>query len=84
MSKTTVPGVRIELAATTDTLLDEIAMPQTRRRDVAKTYALALRSSNKTDWPRVNQAICDRWSVSALKWIKTQAWSEKCFGKDEQ
>jgi hypothetical protein len=71
--------VRFELMACTATLMDEISRPESTRRDVAKTYALALRSSEKTDWKVVNTAIIDRWSVSGLNWIKQQAHSGKCF-----
>jgi len=69
----------IELADPTGTLLREIENKKCTRNVVAKTYALALRSSVETDWGRVNRAIIARWSVSALKWIKNRAWSGKCF-----
>jgi hypothetical protein len=71
----------IELAACERTLLQEIGMKEMKRLDVAKTYALALRSSerDRIDWAKVNRAIIDRWSVSALNWIKERAWSGKCF-----
>jgi hypothetical protein len=59
-------------------LLHEIANGA-KRKSVAMTYALALRSREQTDWARVNQAIVDRWSLSALEWIKQQAWSGGCF-----
>lgn len=70
-----------ELACCESVLLSEIANPAMKRRDVAKTYALALRSSEaKTmDWGKVNRAIIERWSFSALNWIKKAAWSGKCF-----
>jgi hypothetical protein len=71
--------LRIELVDCTRTLLDEIARPEMKRRDVAKTYALALRSSYPTDWHAVNRAIVERWSGSALEWIKKQAWSGRAF-----
>jgi len=70
---------RIELADCTRVLLDEIAHKGATRKDIAKTYALALRSSEPTDWERVNRAIIERWSLSALGWIKTKAWSGKCY-----
>jgi hypothetical protein len=73
-------SIRFELADCTGTLLREIAEPSSKRRDIAKTYALALRSSEATDWKAVNAAIIARWSVSALNWIKEQAHSGKCFG----
>lgn len=71
---------RMELAACTDTLLHEITSGAPRRA-VAQTYRLAMQSSQPTDWPRVNAAILERWSVSGLTWIKQQAWSGKCFGR---
>ena len=71
--------MRMELAGCTQMLLDEIARKEFKRKDIAKTYALALRSSEQTDWARVNAAIVARWSQSALVWIKEQAWSGKAF-----
>ena len=72
------------LADCTNTLLAEIAGKEFTRLDVAKTYALAMRAekygTEKVDWAAVNKAIIERWSVSALNWIKSQAWSGKCFG----
>lgn len=74
-----------ELAGCESTLLQEIADEAFKRRDVAKTYHLALRSSerDRIDWKKVNRAIIERWSVSGLNWIKEQAWSGKCFGEAE-
>jgi hypothetical protein len=73
--------MRIELADCQGVLLDEIADPKMKRLDVAKTYCLALRSSERDtiDWTKVNEAIIARWSKSALLWIKERAWSGKCF-----
>ena len=73
--------MKIELAGCENTLLDEIADPRMKRLDVAKTYCLALRSSERdqVDWKKVNQAIIDRWSCFALAWIKEQAWKGSCF-----
>jgi hypothetical protein len=70
-----------ELANCQNTLLREIADPIVKRLDVAKTYALALRSSEceRVNWKKINYAIVERWSISALEWIKKQAWSGKCF-----
>ena len=51
------------------------------QKSIAMTYALALRSSYKTDWKKVNQMIVDRWSQSSLERIKNMAWSGKCFRK---
>ena len=72
--------VRVELAGCEAMLLREIADPDTTRKQVAQTYALAMRSSETVDWAAVNAAIMARWSVSGLEWIKRQAHSGKCFG----
>lgn len=55
-------------------LLEEIADPRMKRADVAASYALALKTPDEVDWKKVNAAIIERWSLSALKWIKTRAW----------
>ena len=69
----------IELADCTRVLLDEICCKESTRDDIAKTYALAMRSSEETDWFIINKAIIKRWSLGALKYIKDSAWSGKCF-----
>lgn len=71
--------VTIEIVNAEATLLYEIADRKFTRLSVAKTYALALRSSEKIDWPAVNRAILKRWSLHALGWIKRLARSGKCF-----
>ena len=48
------------------------------QRQIAQTYALALRSSWPTDWGRVNKAIVARWP-KGLERIKKLAHSGKCF-----
>ena len=48
------------------------------QRQIAQTYALAIRSSWPTDWPRVNKAITAKWP-KALERIKRMAWSGDCF-----
>jgi hypothetical protein len=56
-------------------ILREIADKRMTRDDVALTYAFGLRDAIDTvDWPKVNQAIIGRWSLSALKYVKTKAW----------
>jgi hypothetical protein len=68
-------AMRIELADPQGQLLEEIADPAMKRRDVALTYGLALRGDvDRVDWPKVNKAIIERWSVAALRWIKDFAW----------
>ena len=70
---------RIELADPEAQLLAEIADKAMKRRDVAMTYRLAWRATlgpdgATVDWPKVNEAIVERWSLSALAFIKKTAW----------
>jgi len=71
----------IELADCERLLLEEIGRPELKRADIAQTYALTLKSSERerVNWAKVNLAIITRWSKSGLHWIKQQAWSGKCF-----
>ena len=69
--------MRIELADPEGQLLEEIADPKMKRRDVAMTYRLALRSRDRVDWGKVNRAIIERWSASGLGWIKEFAWGHR-------
>ena len=69
-------GTRIVLADPEGYLLEEIANPAMKRLDVAKTYRLILASGDqdRVNWRTVNTAVIDRWSESALEWIKRFAW----------
>ena len=71
--------MKMELCCCTSTLLSEIEDKAVTKKHLAMTYALALRSSEETDWPKVNRAILNRWSMSGLHDIKRMAWSGKCF-----
>ena len=71
--------VYLELMDCTNFLLREIADKRFKQIHVAKSYALAVRSSYGTDYVKVNNAIIERWSLSGLKRIKDMAWSGKCF-----
>ena len=73
----------MELCCCTNTLLDEIKIAKTKKQ-IAQTYALALKSSEKTDWALVNRSIIDRWGLKSLKYIKELAWSGKCFSQEVQ
>ncbi len=55
-------------------LLRDIADKRMTRDDIILTYALALRTMGEVDWPKVNHAIIDRWSIAALRYIKDGAW----------
>lgn len=67
-------AITIELAQCTATLLQEIGDKRFTQADVAKTYALAIMSSEATDWTAVNQAIRKRWSLAGLERVKLAAW----------
>ena len=56
------------------TLIQEIAMPEMTRNSLALTYAFAIRSGEAVNWEQVNKAIIERWSRSALEYIKQRAW----------
>lgn len=66
--------MKVELCNCTNVLLGEIADRQFTQKSVALTYAMALASSNPTDWAKVNAAIIQRWSRSGLVRLKTMAW----------
>ena len=68
-----------ELLNVEDVIENEIKLGATQA-SVAKTYALALRSSWPTDWGRVNRAILAKWP-KGLQRIKEKAW-RKCEGKE--
>ncbi len=74
----------LELACCEQTLLREIEDKFFKRLDIAKTYALAMKSSecSSVDWAKVNAAIIERWSLSGLVYIKNQAWSGNCWGRE--
>lgn len=67
-------GGRFVLVCPEQTVEGEIAAGA-KRQDVAETYALALRYCPGADFKRINTAILNRWSVSALRWIKERAWA---------
>lgn len=70
-------SITFEIADVEATIEREIAAKCTQRQ-VAQTYALALKSSWPTDWARVNAAIVARWP-KGLNRVKEMAWSGKCF-----
>jgi hypothetical protein len=72
--------IRAELVDSQGVILREIADERMTRDSVALTYAFCLRQSfdprsrDVVDFATVNRAIMERWSLSALKYIKTKAW----------
>lgn len=72
-----------ELACCDDVIVRECEMGLTQRQ-VAQTYAMALRSSWPTDWARANEAVIKRWSRAGLERVKNMAHSGKCFAEPKK
>lgn len=72
--------MNFEIACVEDVIENEIAQGLSEKQ-IAQTYALALRSSWPTDWKRVNESIIKKWSAEGLAKIKQLAWSGKCFDR---
>jgi hypothetical protein len=73
---------RMELTCCESVILNEIEMGLSQKQ-IAQSYALALRSSWPTDWKKVNEAIIAKWSFKALNRIKEMAWKGTCFPKEQ-
>ena len=67
----------MEIACVELVIENEIKQGCTQRQ-IAQTYALALRSHWPTDWAKVNSMIIAKWP-KGLERIKKMAWSGKCF-----
>ena len=58
-------------------IMNEIEDKAYTRADVAKTYSILLQKATPlATFVRINEAIIKRWSPSALRWIKEQAWKK--------
>lgn len=56
-------------------IMNEIEGEGFTRKDVARTYSILLQKNTPQDkFVEINKAIIKRWSPSALRWIKEQAW----------
>lgn len=70
-------GWRINLVGCTDVILEELACKQSTQKDIAFTYAMAIKSkaqgADTPDWPMINKAILARWSMSGLERVKKRA-----------
>lgn len=65
--------MKIELMDVEETLLEELEH-SVMKKDIAVTYAFAIVSTEKINWPRVNVAIRQKWGVKSLIYIKKLAW----------
>lgn len=66
---------RMMLSHPTLLIEQECARPETKQKDVALTYALAIRDEDVVplDWKRANAAILRRWP-KGLHRVKKMAW----------
>ena len=71
-------GFRTNMVCCTDTICDEVKAKQATQKDIALTYALAIKSeaqgADKPDWSTINHAILARWKMSGLERIKKRAF----------
>ena len=67
--------MNIQLCDCERVLLEEIEHPEFTRDMVALTYAMAIQSEETVNWRKIHEAIIDRWSWSALDYIKRKAWN---------
>lgn len=61
----------------TQQLIAEIARQGSTRDSIAAVYRQGImnqRWGDYVDWPTVNKALSKRYTVSGLKYIKTQVW----------
>ncbi len=78
---TTANGCTLNLIDAHTLIIQEIEAGSTQK-EVAKTYALGLRSEEGFNYKAANEAILKRWKPSGLVRIKEMAWSGKCFDGD--
>lgn len=59
-------------------LLAAVADTKLTRAGMAKAYRTVLNdvARDRVNWRTVNEAIVRRWSVTALEWIKREAWRQ--------
>jgi len=70
--------ISIEIGCVEDVIANEIRLGLNQKQ-IAMTYAFAMRSSWPTDWATVNKMIVSRWSYRGLERIKKMAHSGSCF-----
>jgi len=69
----------MNLVCCTSALLREIADKNAKQKDVALTFAMALKSeaecADRVDWEKVGAAAVERWSPSGWRRIKERGWA---------
>lgn len=70
--------MQINLVCCTQVILREAAAKEFKQKDIALTYAMAIKSKHEGaddfEWGPINEAIIARWSMSGLERIKKRAW----------
>jgi len=70
--------VQINLVCCTDVIIQDVAAKQATKKDIALTYAMAIKSqaqgADLPDWSKINGAILARWKMSGLERIKKRAF----------
>ena len=69
--------MKVELMFCEETILQEIDDKNFTHDSVAITYAFCIDSTENPDFAKINKAIVKRWSLSALEYIKKEAWKLK-------
>jgi hypothetical protein len=71
--------MKANLICCTTVMLREIADKKMTQKDVALTFAMALKSeaagADKVDWDKVGGAAIERWSRSGWTRIKERGWA---------
>ena len=75
-----IDDITMEMLNCQDTILNEIKQKECKRKDIALTYCLCIKSSENIDWDLINRAIIRRWSFSGLKYIKKLAHKTEGWG----
>lgn len=65
--------MKIELMDCEEIILQEIREEKATRDDVVLTYAFCIDSDEYLNYGKINKAIIERWSRSALAYIKDRA-----------
>lgn len=58
-------------------VLQLIEDKRVKRNDIARVYRNAICYNAPVDFKAINAAIIDRWSLSALEYIKNRAWTKE-------
>ena len=72
-------GVQINLVCCTQVICDQVGEKQATQKDIALSYAMAIKSAaqkaDEPNWRAINEAILARWKMSGLERIKKRAFN---------